>query len=41
MALLRAPNIANRIHPSVSHSGKPSAARNALITANGRANTVC
>jgi len=36
-----APNMAIRIHAKVPNSGTPSAARKALITANGRANTVC
>ena len=41
IAALLAPTMQTMIHTSFSVSGNPSAARNALITANGRANTVC
>ncbi len=41
IAALLAPSMQTMIHNSFSISGMPPAARNALITANGRANTVC
>ncbi len=41
MALLLALTMATRIHNNFSVAGKPSAAKNALMIANGRANTVC
>ena len=41
IAAFLAQNIATNIHNRTPHLGSPSAARKALITAKGKANTVC
>jgi hypothetical protein len=41
MAEERAPTIATRIHPSVRHAGRPSAANSTAVRANGSAKIEC